>query len=94
MVKDNQISLGGCNHRTDFVDLAFASKGFWIRALPPPSDFSHNRATGRLCQQTYFFQLIFEIELAKVKLNDHRTFTGGGSFNHGLYWKKKGWTRQ
>jgi hypothetical protein len=52
--------------------------GLWRR----PKNFGNHDAARRLGEQAHLFQLILEIGLAEVELNDHRTFTGGGSFNH------------
>jgi hypothetical protein len=89
MVENYQISLTRRHHGTDLVDLAFASVGFRIGALAPAENFGCNDATGRLGEQANLFQLILDIGLTEVELNDHRTFTGGGSFNHGRFREKE-----
>jgi hypothetical protein len=85
MVEDHQIRFGRRDHRAYFVDLALASIGLWVGTLPPTAHLRHNHSASRFSQQADLSQLIVEIKLTEVKLNDHRAFTGGGSFNHGRF---------
>ena len=87
VIENHQICLTGRHHGAHFINLAFAGIGLRIRAVPTPADLGNHRTPGGLGQQTHLFQLVFDIELAEVKLNDHRTFTGGGSFDHGRFRK-------
>jgi hypothetical protein len=89
MIENHEIGLTGRHHVADLIDLTLAGIGFGIGTLAPTEHFSDNNAASRLGEQANLFQLILDIGLTEVELNDHRAFTGGGSFNHGRFREKE-----
>jgi hypothetical protein len=84
MVENHQIGLTAAIMAPISSTLPLPAKVFGSGLWRRPENFGHDRRrpTRRAGD---LFQLILEIGLAEVELNDHRAFTGGGSFNHGRF---------
>ena len=82
MVKNDQIGFVRCNLSRHFLNLTLAGKRCCIGTLAPAMHDTAYRRSGRQGQQTNFFQLLSYIVVTKIKLNDDRTLTCGGSLKH------------
>jgi hypothetical protein len=59
--------------------------------VAPAEHFGDHQAARRIDQQPHFLELIGKITLAEIKLNDHRTLAGSGTFIHGNF--RGSWNR-
>lgn len=83
MIENRQIGLVCSQGGRNFLHLPLSGESGRIRTVATTENDFADDSAGRFGEQSNFLDLLGQIVTPEIELDDHRAFTGGGTFKHG-----------